>query len=80
MTKSSFFGKKRNEHIRQTSMPARRLGKHPNAKIYMWRRIILVIALLVTLSFAGKIVLGFFSAEYISLELSGNIHYNDIQN
>ena len=79
MTRSSFFGKKRNEHIWQTSMPARRLGKHPNAKIYMWRRIILVIAILVTLSFAGKIVLGFFSAEYVSLELSGNIHYTDVQ-
>lgn len=60
-------------------MPARRLGKHPNAKIYMWRRIILVIAVLVTLSFAGKIVLGFFGAEYVSLELSGNMHYTDVQ-
>ena len=79
MTRSSFFGKKRNEHIWQTSMPARRLGKHPNAKIYMWRRIILVIAILITLSFAGKIVLSFFSAEYVSLELSGNIHYTDVQ-
>ena len=45
----------------------------------MWRRIILVIAILVTLSFAGKIVLGFFSTEYVSLELSGNIHYTDVQ-
>ena len=60
-------------------MPARRLGKHPNTKIYMWRRIILVIAVLVTLSFAGKIALSFFSAEYVSLELSGNIHYTDVQ-
>ena len=60
-------------------MPARRLGKHPNAKIYVWRRIILVIAALVTLAFAGKIVLGFFGAEYVSLELSGNMHYTDIQ-
>ena len=60
-------------------MPARRLGKHPNTKIYMWRRIILVIAVLVTLSFAGKVVLGFFGAEYVSLELSGNMHYTDIQ-
>ncbi|MDE0690557.1 MAG: FtsQ-type POTRA domain-containing protein [Candidatus Poribacteria bacterium] len=60
-------------------MPARRLGKHPNAKIYVWRRIILVIAVIVTLSFAGKIVLGFFSAEYVSLELSGNMHYTDVQ-
>ena len=79
MVRSSFFGKKPNEHIWQTSMPARRLGKHPNAKIYMWRRSILVIAILVTLSFAGKIVLGLFSAEHVSLELSGNIHYTDVQ-
>ncbi len=73
------IGKKRNGYAWQPSMPARRLGKHPNAKIYMWRRIILVIAVLVTLSFAGKIVLGFFAAEYVSLELSGNIHYTDVQ-
>ena len=45
----------------------------------MWRRIILAIAVIVTLSFAGKIVLSFFSAEYVSLELSGNIHYTDVQ-
>ena len=79
MTRSSFSGKKRNRYTRQTSMPARRLGKHPNAKIYIWRRIILAIAVIVTLSFAGKIVLSFFSAEYVSLELSGNIHYTDVQ-
>ena len=73
------IGKKRNGYTWQTSMPARRLGKHPNAKIYVWRRIILVIAVIVTLSFAGKIVLGFFGAEYVSLELSGNMHYTDVQ-
>lgn len=73
------IGKKRNGYTWQTAMPARRLGKHPNAKIYVWRRIILVIAVIVTLSFAGKIVLGFFSAEYVSLELSGNMHYTDVQ-
>ena len=78
--RSSVFGKKKqNGYTWQTSMPARRLGKHPNAKIYMWRRIILAIAVLVTLSFAGKIVLGFFSAEYVSLEVSGNMHYTDVQ-
>ena len=60
-------------------MPARRLGKHPNAKIYMWRRVIFVLAFLITLSFIGKIALGFFGAEYVSLELSGNIHYTDVQ-
>lgn len=74
------IGKKQNVlHTWQTSMPARRLGKHPNARIYMWRRIILVIAVLVTLSFAGNIVLSFFAAEYVSLELSGNMHYTDVQ-
>ena len=73
------IGKKRNEYTWQTSMPARRLGKHPNAKIYVWRRIILVLAVIVTLLFAGKIVLGFFSADYVSLELSGNMHYTDVQ-
>ena len=75
----SKIGKKRNGYTWQTSMPARRLGKHPNARIYAWRRIILVIAVIVTLAFAGKIVLGFFNAEYVSLELSGNMHYTDIQ-
>ena len=77
--KSAFFGKKRSGYTRQSSMPARRLGKHPNAKIYMWRRVIFVLAFLITLSFIGKIALGFFSAEYVSLELSGDIHYTDVQ-
>ena len=80
MTRASFFGKKKqNEYTWRPSTPARRLGKHPNARIYVWRRIILVLAVLVTLAFAGKIVLGFFGAEYVSLELSGNMHYTDIQ-
>lgn len=34
---------------------------------------------MLTLSFTGKIVLSFFGAEYVSLELSGNIHYTDVQ-
>lgn len=77
--RASLFSKKRNGYTRQTSMPTRRLGKHPNAKIYMWRRTILLVAVIVTLSFIGKIVLGFFNAEYVSLELSGNMHYTDVQ-
>ena len=60
-------------------MPARKLGKHPNAKTYMWRRVIFVLAVMITLSFIGKIVLSFFNAEYVSLELSGNVHYTDVQ-
>ena len=77
--KSAFFGKKRSGYTRQSSTPARRLGKHPNARIYVWRRVIFILALLITLSFIGKIALSFFSAEYVSLELSGNIHYTDVQ-
>lgn len=77
--KSAFFGKKRREYARQSSMPARRLGKHPNAKIYVWRRVIFIVAIMITLSFIGKMVLGFFGAEYVSLELFGNVHYTDVQ-
>ena len=77
--KPTFFGKKRNKYTRQSSMPARRLGRHPNAKIYVWRRVVFVIAIVITLSFIGKVVLGFFGAQYVSLELSGNMHYTDVQ-
>ena len=73
------FGKKRRSRTWQSSMPARRFGKHPNAKIYRWRRIILVLAVLISFGFAAKIVLSFFNAEYVSLEVSGNIHYTDVQ-
>ena len=77
--KSGFFGKNRRSYRTQLAMPARRFRKHPNVKIYMWRRIILLVAVLVTVAFIGKIVLGFFNAEYVSLELSGNIHYTDVE-
>lgn len=60
-------------------MPPRRLGKHPNAKIYRLRRSVFTIAALLTLAFIAKTVLSFFSAEYVSLELSGNMHYTDLQ-
>ena len=60
-------------------MPAQRLGRGPNAKIYLFRRVVFVGAIVLTLSFIGKIVLSFFGAEYVSLELSGNIHYTDVQ-
>jgi hypothetical protein len=60
-------------------MPARRLGKRTNAKIYLLRRVILIVAVVLTLSFIGKIVLSFFGAEYVSLALSGNMHYTDVQ-
>ena len=59
-------------------MPARRLGKHPNAKIYRFRRIVFILAVLLTFAFIAKAVLSFFSAEYVSLELSGNMHYTDL--
>lgn len=71
--------RKRDRYIRQSSMPARRLGKRTNAKIYLLRRVVLIVAVVLTLSFIGKIVLSFFGAEYVSLELSGNMHYTDVQ-
>ena len=60
-------------------MPARQLGQHPNAKIYRFRRIVFTIAILLTLAFITKTALSFFGAEYVSLELSGNMHYTDLQ-
>ena len=71
--------KKRNGYTRQSSRPAQRLGKRANAKIYQLRRVVFVVAVVLTLAFIGKIVLSFFSAEYVSLELSGNKHYTDLQ-
>ncbi len=71
--------KKRGQYTRQNSMPPRQLGKHPNAKIYQLRRIVFTIALLLTLAFITKTILSFFGAEYVSLELSGNMHYTDLQ-
>ena len=71
--------RKRDGYIRQVSMPARRLGKGTNAKIYLFRRVVFIAAVVLTLSFIGKIALSFFGAEYVSLALSGNMHYTDVQ-
>ena len=71
--------RKRDGYIRQISRPAQRLGKGTHTKVYLFRRIVFVLAIVLTLSFIGKIVLSFFGAEYVSLELSGNIHYTDVQ-
>ena len=71
--------RKRDGYIRQISMPARRLGRGTNAKIYVFRRVVFIVAVVLTLSFIGKIVLSFFGAEYVSLALSGNMHYTDVQ-
>jgi len=71
--------KKYRTYVRETSMPTRRLGKHPNAKVYMYRRVIFVVAILLTFAFIAKIVLSFFGSEYVSLELSGNVHYTEVQ-
>ena len=60
-------------------MPARRLGQRTNSKIYLLRRVVFVVAIVLTLSFIGKVVLSFFGAEYVSLALSGNMHYTDVQ-
>lgn len=71
--------RKRDGYIRQISRPAQRLGKGTHAKVYLFRRVVFVLAVVLTLAFIGKIVLSFFGAEYVSLELSGNIHYTDVQ-
>ena len=71
--------KKRGKYIRQISMPAQRIGRRANAKTYLLRRVVFTLAVLLTLAFIGKMVLSFFGAEYVSLELSGNMHYTDLQ-
>ena len=71
--------KKRRAYVRESAMPARRLGRQPHAKIYMYRRVIVAVAILLSLTFAAKVVLSFFSAEYVSFKLSGNAHYTEAQ-
>ena len=71
--------RKRDGYIRQISRPAQRLGKRTHTKVYLFRRIVFVLAIVLTSAFIGKIALSFFGAEYVSLELSGNIHYTDVQ-
>lgn len=46
------------------------------AKVYLWRRLIFFIAVVVTLAFIGKTLLNFFSVEHVTLEVSGNVHYS----
>ena len=75
----SFLRRKNEGYIRQISMPAQRLGKRANNKIYLLRRVVFIIAIVLTLSFIGRVVLSFFGAEYVSLALSGNMHYTDVQ-
>lgn len=75
----SVLRRKRDGYIRQISRPAQRLGKGTHAKVYLFRRVVFILAVVLTLSFIGKIVLSFFGAEYVSLALSGNIHYTDVQ-
>ncbi len=71
--------KKRKAYVRETSMPTKRLGKHPNAKVYILRRVTFVVAIVLTLAFIAKVTLGFFGVEYVSFELSGNAHYTEAQ-
>lgn len=71
--------KKYSGYVRQSSMPRQRLGRRANTKTYLLRRVVFIVAIVLTLSFIGKTVLSFFSAEYVSLELSGNMHYTDLQ-
>ena len=71
--------KKKGTYVRETSMPARRLGRHPNAKVYIYRRAIFIVAIVLTVAFSVKIVLSFFGTEYVSFEVSGNVHYTEGQ-
>ncbi len=63
--------------IRRTDRLYTRRQLKKNSKVYLWRRFIFGIAALVTLAFIGKVLLTFFSVEYVSLEVSGNRHYTD---
>ena len=74
-----FQRKKRSAYVRETAMPARRLGKNPNAKVYIYRRVIFVVAIVLSLAFIAKVVLSFFGTEYLSFQLSGNVHYTEVQ-
>ena len=71
--------KKNSGYARQSSMPRQRLGRRADTKTYLLRRVVFIVAIVLTFSFIGKAVLSFFSAEYVSLELSGNMHYTDLQ-
>lgn len=48
-----------------------------HAKVYLWRRLIVFIAVTVTLAFGGKTLLNFFRVEHVTLEVSGNVHYTE---
>ena len=45
----------------------------------MYRRVIFIVAIVLTLAFIAKVVLSFFATEYVSFELSGNAHYTEAQ-
>ena len=58
-------------NARQLGAPRRR------TKVYLWRRLIVFIAVAVTLAFVGKTLLNFFRVEHVTLEISGNVHYTE---
>lgn len=60
------------------SSTARQLGApRRRTKVYLWRRLIVFIAVAVTLAFVGKTLLNFFRVEHVTLEISGNVHYSE---
>ncbi len=74
-------GKTQPRPIKDASQPnplkTRRLQQR-NSTVYLWRRFIVGISVVVTLAFIGKTVLSFFNVEYVSLEVYGNKHYTKV--
>ena len=64
-------GSSLSSNARQLGAPRRR------TKVYLWRRLIVFIAVAVTLAFVGKTLLNFFRVEHVTLEISGNVHYTE---
>ncbi len=63
----------------QNTRPMHVVLKRKKSDKYRARRIAVLGAVLVTLLFVSKIVLGFFNVENVSLALSGNVHYTEGQ-
>ena len=60
-----------------SSAPQQLGAPRRHAKVYLWRRLIVFIAVTVTLAFGGKTLLNFFRVEHVTVEVSGNVHYTE---
>ena len=63
--------------LSSTPTPQQLGAPRRHAKVYLWRRLIVFIAVTVTLAFGGKTLLNFFRVEHVTLEVSGNVHYTE---